>query len=315
LIDSALGRDPTNEKLLLLRARVLASLELFDTAIPQMETYCQTQQGSSSVAALVALADLYRLAGDADRSKQRIEQAEQMDSSNQAVVHARLLWLVSQNRLEELKGISSAYLAAKELKPALLLRAASVLATSTSGELKKEGLKLFEHAATLLPTSVEARLGLASTLYQTGEAGRAQKIYRELLAQHPDNVQALNDLAWILQEHDRRYDAALELANRALKLEPDNPNLLDTRGTILMNLPDRLAEAKTDFEKIVQLSPSDPRRRAKTLFQLGRICEKLKDRTRARQYLQDALEIDRKMEIFTADERAEIMKIVQQAGL
>ena len=52
-------------------------------------------------------------------------------------------------------------------------------------ELKKEGLKLFERAATLSPTSVDVRLGLASTLYQTGDAERAKKIYQELLKQYP----------------------------------------------------------------------------------------------------------------------------------
>jgi len=48
-----------------------------------------------------------------------------------------------------------------------------------------------------------------------------------------------NDLAWILQEHYHRYAAALEPANRGLRLEPDELHLLDTRGTILSNLPDK----------------------------------------------------------------------------
>ncbi|MFH1882702.1 MAG: tetratricopeptide repeat protein, partial [Planctomycetota bacterium] len=314
LIESAAGSDPTDEKLLLSRARVLVSMELPQIAIPELEAYCQTKEGSSSVAAIVTLADLYRLSGDMDKSKQRIEQAERVDPNNQVVIHARFVWLVAQNRFEELAEISSAYLSAKEQNPTTLVRAASVLAALDSMTLKKEGLKLFEHAVTLSPTSKNARLGLASTLYQTGNAERAEKIYRELLEQYPNEIQILNDLAWILQEHYHRYAAALELANRGLRLEPDELHLLDTRGTILSNLADRLADARNDFERLVELSTSDTREQAKALLQLGRICAKLNDLVQAKQHLKNALEIDRKIDVFTPDERSEITRIVQRSG-
>ncbi len=181
--------------------------------------------------------------------------------------------------------------------------------------LKKEGLKLFEHAVTLSPTSKNARLGLASTLYQTGNAERAEKIYRELLGQYPNEIQILNDLAWILQEHYHRYAAALELANRALSLAPNDLYVLDTRGTILLNLANRLADARNDFKKLVELSHPDTRQQAKALLQLGRICAKLNDLVQAKQHLQNALEIDRKIDVFTPDERSEITRIVQRSGI
>jgi len=314
LLDAALGRDPKNERLLLFRAHILSMLGLTKTAIPEMEAYCQTKEGLRSVGTLVTLADLYRLTGDADQSKQKIEQAERLDPNSQTVTHARLLWLVAQNRFEEIRGISSKYLSAKEQDPTILLKAASILAGLEATAFKKEGLKLYEQAAALLPTSAEAHLGQASALYQTGDAEQAEKLYRQWLAQHPNDVRALNDLAWILQEHDQRYDAALELANRGLKLAPDNLDLLDTRGTILANLADRLADAKNDFVRLVELAPADTREKARALLRLGRICVQLNDLRQAKQHLQIALEIDRKMDIFTPDERSEITRIVQQAG-
>ena len=314
LIASKLGRDPKNEKLLLSRARVLVALKLPKVAIPELEAYCQTREGGGSIMPLLTLADIYQIAGDTERAGQWIEQAERLDSSNQAVVHARFLWLVSQNRFEELSQISSAYISAKEQDPAKIIRAASILAASDSAELREEGLKLFEHAVTLSPTSTDARLGLATTLYQTGDVERAKEIYQKLLDEHPANVQVLNDLAWILQEHDHQYEAALELANRGLHLAPDDLHLLDTRGVILSNMADRLADAKKDFEKLVRLSLPDSRQRAKALLQLGRICARLDDLAQAKQHLMDALEIDRKSEVLTAAERSEISRIVQDNG-
>ena len=314
LIDSKLGRDPKNEKLLLSRARVLVALKLPKMAIPELEAYCQTKEGGGSIMPLLTLADLYHLAGDAERAGQWIEQAERLDSINQAVVHARFLWLVSQNRFEELARISSAYLSAKEQDPTKVIRAASILAASDSTKLREEGLKLFEYAVTLLPTSTDARLGLATTLYQKGDIERAKEIYQKLLNEHPANVQILNDLAWILQEHNRQYEAALELANRGLRLAPDDPHLLDTRGVILSNMADRLADAKRDFVKLVRLSSPDSRQRAKALLQLGRICARLNDLAQAKQHLMDALEIDRKSEVLTSAERSEISRIIQDNG-
>ena len=314
LIESALGSNPTSEKLLLSRAQVLASLKLPQVAIPELEAYCQTEEGSSSILAIVALADLYRLSGDMDQAKQRIEQAERVDPNNQVVIHARFVWLVAQKRFEELAGIGSAYLSAKEQNPTTLVMAASVLASLDSMALKKEGLKLFEHAVTLSPTSKDARLGLAFALYQTGNAERTERIYKELLEQYPNNIQILNDLAWILQEHYQRYAAALELANRGLSLEPDELHLLDTRGTILLNMADRLADARNDFERLVELSLPDTRQQAKALLQLGRVCAKLNELDKAKQHLNNALEIDRKIDVFTPDERSEIARIVQGSG-
>jgi len=315
MIESAAAANPADEKLLLSRSRVLVALELPQTAIPELETYCQTKEGSGSVAAIVTLADLYRLTGDMDRAKQKIEQAEQIDRNSVTVIHARFLWLIAQKRFDELSQISSAYLSAKEQNPTALMAAASILAASDSMELKKEAVKLFEHAATLSPTLKEARLGLASSLYQTGDADRAVTVYQELLRRYPNDIQALNDLAWILQEHKHQYDAALELANRGLILAPDELHLLDTRGAILLNMPDRLADAKNDFEKLVGLSAPDTRQKADALLKLGRVCARLKELARARQHLQEALEIDRKIGVFTPDERSEITNILQRSGM
>jgi len=315
LIESALGSNPTDEKLLISRARVLVAMDLLQSAIPELEAYCRTKEGSSSVAAIVTLADLYRLSGDMEQAKQKIEQAERIAPNSQTVILARFVWLVAQNRLEELEGISSAFLAAKEQNPTTLVRAASVLVTLDSMTLKKEGLKLFEHAVTLSPRLINARLGLASTLYQTGNAEHAERIYQELLEQYPDAIRILNDLAWILQEHYQRYADALELVNRALRLAPNNLYVLDTRGTILSNLPGRFADARDDFEKLVELSLPDTRQRAKALLQLGRIYAKLNDLVQAEQHLNTALEIDQKIDVFTTDERSEITRILQRSEI
>ncbi|MHC4353854.1 MAG: tetratricopeptide repeat protein [Planctomycetota bacterium] len=325
LIESATVRTPMDEKLLISRARFLIAVDLAENAIPELEAYCQTSEGGRSVYSIVTLADLHRLCGNLDESEKRIEQAEGIDPNSQLVIHGRFAWLVAKKRFEELAGISSVYLSAKDQNPTLLMLAALELARLDSIALKKEGAKLFEHLVALDPTSKDARLGLASTSYQTGNVERAESIYQELLKQFPNDKRILNDLAWILQAEHKQYDAALELANKGLSLAPDDlqgvdPNtrdfleilhLLDTRGTILSKLPDRRPDAKSDFERVVELSQPNTRRKAKAFLQLGRICVNLKDLEQAKEHVNNALEIDRKIDVFTPEERSDIAEIIR----
>lgn len=141
-----------------------------------------------------------------------------------------------------------------------------------------------DRAVVLSPTLVEARLDLASSLYQAGRTDRAEAIHREMLARRPNDVRVLNDLAWILQERRHRYGDALALANEGLGLAPGNVYLLDARC------------------------------KARALLKLGRVCVKLNGLTGARQHLNDAAEIDREANVLTQDERSEITGIVRHSG-
>jgi Tfp pilus assembly protein PilF len=187
-----------------------------------------------------------------------------------------------------------------------------------AGFLGFEGLKLFEHAVTVSPTLIDAHLALASALYQTGNAERAKRTYEELLKQYPNDKRVLNDLAWILQEHDHDDAAALELANKGLHVDPKDLHLLDTRGTILANLPQRLPDAKKDFETLVDSARAvvnGEREEARALLQLGRVYIKLKDPAQAKQSVEKALQIDERLHIFTPVERAEIAEIMQKSRI
>jgi tetratricopeptide (TPR) repeat protein len=322
LIQSAASDNPIDENLLLAEVNNLVEVQeppQPGKAIPLLEAYCQTKMGNSSIDALVTLADLYRLCGDMDNAARWIEKAQSVDPDNQAVVHSRFLWMVAQKRFEELDNISSAYISATHQNPILLMKAASILIGLDSTTLKKEGLKIYQHIETTSPESITERLNVASTLYQKGDAEKAKAIYQELLQKYPNNIRILNDLAWILQEHYRRYTDALELANKGLQLAADNDkvNLLDTRGTILSNMTGRLSDATKDFETLLQLLPLDDFqgtvRRAKTLLKLGRICIKLDNIGQARRHFNEALEIDQELhiDIFTPDEISEIRRVLQ----
>lgn len=312
-IESELSKTPSNERLLLAHAEVLVILGSPADAIPELVAYCQSEQGSKSLDAVITLADLCRLAGDLDQAYKWIERAEQLAPKSQTVTHARLLCLLAQERFDDLAGISSLYIASPEQNPTLVVRAATILASMDSAILKQEGIKLFTYAAETWPTLPGARLGLASALYQSGDPEKAKQTYQALLTEFPNNVQVLNDLAWIIQEHDHDYEAALELANKGMALRGSNEDrrhLLDTRGTILSNLPDRLANARADFEELVSLTASDTPERARALLNLARVCAKLGDLEQAKRHIGEAMTIDAETRAFTPEQRAEAQSLL-----
>jgi Flp pilus assembly protein TadD len=54
-----------------------------------------------------------------------------------------------------------------------------------------------------------------------------------MLVVQPKNVVFLNNLAWLNLESNN-LDKALKYSNLALKLAPEHPNVIDTRGMVLL---------------------------------------------------------------------------------
>ncbi len=84
------------------------------------------------------------------------------------------------------------------------------------------------------------------------DLAQAEQRYREVLSQQPDNPQAMNNVAYLLVK--QRKPGALAMAERAVKLAPDQPALLDTLALVHADAKryDKAIEWQT---KAVDLAP------------------------------------------------------------
>jgi len=114
----------------------------------------------------------------------------------------------------------------------------------------EEGLKRFPGNGALM-------LGLAQGLMEMKETARANKVYRDLLAQNPRNALALNNLAWNLSQEDVDLSEAVELAGRAAKEAPGNTFILDTLGFIYLKRGE-IDKAERIFRRCVSRQPEVP---------------------------------------------------------
>ena len=105
------------------------------------------------------------------------------------------------------------------------------------------------------PQSATVLHVLANVVDQAGRQDQAAALNREILSLDPDDVVAINNLAWILGHKQGQYQAALDLANRGLEVSPDYADLIDTRGVMRFHMK-RYADAERDFSRCLELYPA-----------------------------------------------------------
>jgi len=106
------------------------------------------------------------------------------------------------------------------------------------------------------PSLVHWCLGVLA--WSSGDAAQAEDHWRLSIAANPQNAISLNNLAWaLLKREPPELDKALSLAISALRVAPDVPQVLDTRGQILAKMG-RYQEAVVDLEAALgRLSEKD----------------------------------------------------------
>jgi len=96
-----------------------------------------------------------------------------------------------------------------------------------------DALRVLEQARKLFGDDQTLTMRLANVYEGGGRLGDAERELRKLMAEDPLNADAMNSLSYMLAEHNERLPDAVDLAERALKVEPGNPAYLDTLGWAL----------------------------------------------------------------------------------
>lgn len=144
------------------------------------------------------------------------------------------------------------------------------------------------------PECTDAMGARAIMLQTTERTAEAAILYERLLGFEPDNLIAINNLAWILCEDQNKYREALELAQRGLKIAPDYFDLVDTRGMIHYRLGE-FEKASRDFNKCVTLGPGTTPAGVATRFYLAKTLVELGENKRAIEHLNQALDLQKRI--------------------
>jgi tetratricopeptide (TPR) repeat protein len=138
--------------------------------------------------------------------------------------------------------------------------------------------------AVTIEQRIQRRQGEAQMLREAGDVPAAYALLSRSLDEHPDAPDLIYDLALVAEKLDR-IDEAESRLKRLVELKPDDAQALNALGYTLVDRTERTSEGLALIEKAHKLSPSDPfilDSMGWAMFRLGRLEE-------AQAYLERAL--------------------------
>jgi len=93
-----------------------------------------------------------------------------------------------------------------------------------------EAVSALKEAVSLTPDDTSVLFQYGAALDRGGQPVEAEKTFRDVLKRDPLDAGALNYLGYMLAERGTSLDEAVDLIQRALKVDPDNPSFLDSLG-------------------------------------------------------------------------------------
>lgn len=121
---------------------------------------------------------------------------------------------------------------------------------------RSEGERLLTNAVASLDVSPQqnsAYRTLGGSYYSTGRYTEAVDAWQAAIDLYPNDAEFANNIAFTLTKHLDRAADALPLAERAVELAPERPNVLDTLGITLLSL-DRAEEADAVLTRALPLA-------------------------------------------------------------
>lgn len=321
-LDRGMAAAPRLDRLRLIHARLLQYTGRTKEAISTLDEYLELRgPGPDNLTILLTLADLAKSENDLPLVEKYVKLAEAESPESTAVLKAKADLLGIQSKFDDINAMAQKVLEkGKEVDARgqdFVLYAAGILANTQQKPQRELAIALYSRLIDSFPELIPARLALSLAYYQNGEVAKSEESYRRTIEVYPNRDEALNNLAWILFREKGDAQGAVAYAERAIAQRPNAPEYRDTLAEILLAVP-KLAEARDQFAKTVELTPRDSAKRAHAHLQLARVCVKLRQVNDAVRSLEEARRIDTKCRIETGQnvlsgpEREEVEKTLAE---
>ena len=175
----------------------------------------------------VMLAELSEKQGQWEQAAQAYGRAQQLSTRGPDLSTRRAAALINAGQGAAARDILRDPAAKAEPEPLVLYLYAA--AQRLTGDLAGAEVTA-RRLRTAAPEDPRGMYVLAQVLEARGDMAGAEEALRDLLKRDPKDATALNYLGYMFAERGQRLDEAVELVQRALKLEPENPSFLDSLG-------------------------------------------------------------------------------------
>lgn len=194
-----------------------------------------------------------QLLGETGQYKEALKELEKLSAEEAAkpdalFVKGRLL-LADKQPEQALVALTDSYQQNQASVTALMI--ADIYAKTVSEQKAKS---FIEQHFNYKPNDAALRIYYGNLLLGTDKQ-QSTSAFAKVLETQPENVAALNNLAWTLFEQ-QKVTEALPHIEKAIKLAPENPDVLDTYATILFATGEQ-KKALEQFEKSLRIRPEN----------------------------------------------------------
>ena len=281
-LQAALKRKPKDADLRLAYARLLVDLDDFDAARAEYRTLLKQQPDDGQVVYSLALLALE--ANQLEEAQDFFEKLVALDYQVQQAYYylgaiaeeqnnrSRALrwyqkveqgdhWIEVQIRIARLEAQGDDVDAARERLRKLRLGhpAQAQRLFLVEGDILiqlgryQEAYALYSQYLETQPDDSEILYARALTAEKLDRLDEAERDFRKVLQQDPENTRTLNALGYTLADRTERYEEALVYVQKAFIQTPDDPAVIDSMGWVLYRLG-RLQEARDYLQKAYDMT-------------------------------------------------------------
>jgi len=259
----------------------------------------------SNSKALLGLVDADMQRGKLDAAMQLLTAESKKNPNRLDLVFLMGTTSISAGKLDDALGYFNKML--NGLKPKDPTRADVYLQIAKVDLLKGNrdaAISNIQKARDFKPDNEQVLIDLGWLLSQAGRQGEAKQAYQAALKVGPNNVRILNELAYLLAETNSELDQAMNYAQRAKSLAPNDPDISDTLAWVL--LKKQLTEpAISIFKDLASHYPTNPTYH----YHLAAAYKQRGDNARALEEAREALKHNP-----TPDEQRGIQQLISSSG-
>jgi tetratricopeptide (TPR) repeat protein len=252
-LKSFLEANPKAQEIRLAYARQLINDKKFPEARAEFQRLLDDNPNNGDIAVTVALLSVQM--SDLDAAEVQLKRVLEMDYKDPDAVRFHL-GQVNEER-KRYDEAAKWYLSVEEGEQFVLAHARYAFMLARQDKLAEAR----EHLQTLVPQNDAQRVQIlqseAQLLREAKDYKESFEILRKALDVQPDQPELLYDVALAAEKIDR-IDVVETNLRRLIVLKPDHAQAYNALGYTLADRTDRLTEARDYIEKALKLSPEDP---------------------------------------------------------
>ncbi|MCL5280970.1 MAG: tetratricopeptide repeat protein [Planctomycetes bacterium] len=289
-----LEKNPQNVEVVIELADAYARSGRAQQAVDLLHEKLPAFEGRDRRRCEIAQAEAWYVNGQKEEAKALFDQLMQAEPNDPTPAMTLAQQLRKERRWGEMNGLVQRWLTAHPRDAGVATIIARALAATGDKQALSVGEDILRTTLDRNPQSLPALMLLGMMMQDTGRNEESAERNRQVLALDPNNVIAMNNLAWALCEGENPpsvYQEALALTEKGLRLAPDYVDLLDTRGYAFFRL-NNFDKAVADFVHCTELYPPNSPSVATPRYHLAKTYEAMKRRAEAQEQLRMALDLN-----------------------